>query len=146
MKDFSNFFKKHWYWFVAGLVILAILIYIYKSGKKAGTKPHGIKVPDDVIGSELTDEEKQQLKALAENIHDDMDGLNWSGHNDTLYEQVANLSDTKLVALSNLFNHYYEVESGETFRQWLNSESFPDLTLSGLVQGIIDRLNAKGVA
>lgn len=107
------------------VVILLVAFYLtYRAGKKM-TDPNKVKIGSDEAGTTaLTQQEVDSLKALALSIHSDMDGLNWKGWNNSLYEKAGLLSDTELVALSNIFNTLYENESGQTFLQWLNAENF----------------------
>ena len=107
---------------VSILVFIIILVIVYYMGKRAKQKASQTKVGSDEAGTTvLTQAEIDKLKALAIALHNDMDGINFS-YQDDLYEKMNLLSDTQLVALSNIFNVMYESESGETFLQWFDGE------------------------
>jgi len=107
---------------VSALVLIILLVVVYFMGKRAKQKASQTKVGNDEAGTTaLTQAEIDKLKALAIALHNDMDGINFS-YQDDLYEKMNLLSDTELVALSNIFNVMYEGESGETFLQWFDGE------------------------
>ena len=138
--------KQIIYIVIISILLLSIMFYyFYKLGKKSN--PSNTKIGKDEAGTtELTDAEIEELKQLAIALHNDMDGMNWNWDK-ALYKKVSTFSDTKLVALSNIFNTLYESESGETFVSWLKNEVFywNDYSLDVTVNDIIVRLGEKGV-
>jgi hypothetical protein len=118
----------------------------YRAGKKASSTSQA-KAPSDVIGTSLTEEEEQYLDALAVSLYNDMSGVNWNW-NGNIYDEVSLLSDSKLVALSNIFNFKFEKDSGETLLQWLENENFNwnSFSLDTKVQTIKNRLRNLGVS
>ena len=131
---------------VVVLVIIIVLYMTYRAGKKASSTSQA-KAPSDVVGTSLTDEEAQYLDALAVSLYNDMNGVNWNW-NGNIYDEVSLLSDSKLVALSNIFNFKFEKDSGETLLQWLENESFNwnSFSLDTKVQTIKNRLRNLGVS
>jgi len=128
------------------IIIVLVLYFTYRAGKNAsGTST--ANTPPDVVGTPLTDEEAQYLNALAVSLYNDMNGVNWNWENN-IYDEVSLLSDSKLVALSNIFNFKFEKDSGETLLQWLENENFnwDDYSLGTNVQTIKNRLRNLGVS
>ena len=130
------------------VVLLIIAFYLtYSSGKKSN-KASSLEITDDIVGTTiLSDEKKQELKALAISIHHDMDGANWNWEKN-LYMSANLLSDSELNALSNIFNAMYEVNSQETFLQWLKDEKFfwNDMSLQTEVNVLIKRMEGIGIS
>ena len=129
---------------VGVIVLLIILYFAYRYGKK--TNPSHTKVGEDVYGTPLTEEEKVYLESLADSLYSDMDGLNFAGHEDLIYQNLANLSDSHLVVVSNVFNAKYQ-KGEETFLQWLKNENFSwdSFTNQDIVDVVISRLVGQGV-
>ena len=110
----EKFIKKNWIWLAITIVSIIVLVVVYFKGKSAGKQPHQIKIGEDIVGSPIPQGEVDKLKALTENIHADIHCV-FCFRNENLYEQASNLSDNYLVALSNIYNEYFEVTDGETF-------------------------------
>lgn len=117
--------KLPWKKIVVGLVILLIIYIIYRQGKKSGElgKVKNTDIPIDVYngGNVLVDGAK--IREMSTLLHDDMKGVNvfW---NDDLFQNLAKLSDSELVALDNDFNERYYNEGEGTFKEWINSQQF----------------------
>ena len=131
------------------ITLLIAFIVVYNLGKK--DDPSKVKAGNDEAGTtNLTQQELDYLNGLAINLHDDMEGLNVTGWETEYYEEASLLSDTKLVALSNIYNFKYESNSGETFLQWLQGEQFGfvygDFGLKSTIQTMINRLVNLGVS
>jgi len=131
---------------VVVLVIIIVLYMTYIAGKKASSTSQA-KAPSDVIGVPLTEEETQYLDALAVSLYNDMKGVNWNWNGD-IYDELSLLSDSNLVALSNIFNFKFEKDSGETLLQWLENENFNwnSFSLETKIQTIKNRLRNLGVS
>jgi len=128
------------------VIIALILFFTYRAGKKSGDTSN-VNPPNDVIGTPLTEDEKNYLNGLAVSLYNDMDGINMTWNND-LYSAVALLSDSHLVALSNIFNYKYQSNSGETFLQWLENENFSwdSYSLATNITTVKNRLRNLGVS
>jgi len=136
---------------IALVVVILLFVWTYYSGKKAGASPTGVKPPKDMVGADLTNEQLTFLNGLAVNLFNDMDGLNWKGWDYDLYKEVSLLSDNELVVLSNIFNEKYELNTEQTFVQWLKNENFATFTTTGwatqtVVNTIVSRYTQLGVS
>jgi len=127
-------------------LIIVILIIVYKAGKKKD--PSQTEIDTDTYGTPLTEERKQFVISLSDSLYKDMNGLNTFGHEDGIYEALSLLSDSELVAVSNVFNAKYEQDSGETFLQWLRNETFSwdSFTNQDIMNVITSRLVGLGVS
>lgn len=131
---------------VVTIVFLLVLYFVYQSG--VNSKASNVTITEDVAGTQLSNNDKQYLKGLAINLLNDFDGLNITGHSDSLLNDTSLLSDSKLVALSNIFNEMYESETEETFLQWIKNENFnwDSFTNQTKADTIISRLTSLGVS
>jgi len=119
--------KTHIWIAVTVLILLVGLAYFfYRKGKKTvsiQTLPSDL--PGDVSGgTAVAGASNDQIKLVANGLFTDMDGYNWSGHNYEPYNQAIAFSDTDLVKLYNAFNTLYQADSGQTLKQWIESESY----------------------
>lgn len=106
------------------IVVIAIIYGVYRWGKSK-TEPSIKDLPKKVTGG-LTKVEIEDLSALAKNLHSDMEGLSFT-NDEKLYYKASVLTDRMLIGLSNVFNSYYEVNSGQSLLQWLKNESFTSM-------------------
>jgi len=114
--------KKNIYIYGGGVLLIAAMVYYaYKQGKKQTTIA---PLPESDIPSGQTNETDENLSILATNLHDEMSGFNWSGHDVEPYKKAVLLSDIDFVRLYNIFNTKYQSTSGETLTGWFNSETF----------------------
>ena len=151
MNELRKIFSKKNVPVFIGILVIAAIIYYFATKKK---DPSNTPPPPDIIGGNLLPEQVTMLTNLSQNLYNDMNGANISifgignAHNIDLYKKTATLSDTELVALSNIFNYNYQEDSGETFLQWLEDENFSweSFEDEGLVNSIIDRLIEKNVS
>lgn len=121
------------------IIVGLILLGVYFWGRSSKDNPNTNKVPKE--NKELTEEQNERLKSLAQLMHKDMDGINLSWDED-LYRTALNLPNSELVALYNWFNSMYEVGSGETLIDWLKSEQFhwDSWSLQSDVNKLIDKM------
>lgn len=133
------------------VVILAISFYFaYSSGRLSGRNASSVDIPKGFTG-DLTDAQRSKIQNLGVSLYNDMNGANLSWQT-PLYDSIMALPDNELLALNNSFNFMYEVESGETFLQWLGNENFDygmqldALELDGKVKAIISRLIFLGAS
>lgn len=116
------------------LLVLAITIgvYFYFQGKKKGKEQTNLNLssPLDQQGN-APGASEAEIRTLAQQLHDDMDGLNLLGHDDTLWKQFMALNDNDVIRVNNRFNSEYQAESGESFVEWVENESgtYPDSAL-----------------
>jgi hypothetical protein len=122
------------------LLVVGLIIWGVYNWGKSKTEPTIKDLPNKVTGN-LSDSEVKELSALAKNLKNDMDDSVFS-NNENLYYQASILTDRKLLGLSNIFNSYYEVESGETLKQWIESESFTSIfnDIDSYADTIVNRL------
>jgi len=114
--------KKSLYIYGGGVLLIAALVYYaYKQGKKQTTIA---PLPKSDIPTGQTGETDENLSILATNLHDEMSGFNWNGHDVEPYKKAVLLSDIDFVRLYNIFNTKYQSASGETLTGWFNSETF----------------------
>lgn len=138
---------------VAGIILVLLIafgIYWYKRGKKTTSIAPIIK---DNPGSTAADNNPAgvsdtDIKFLATNLHTDMSGSNFWGHNDDYFQHLLELSDTDFERVYNAFNTEYQAESGQTLIQWVDGENdfFGGGAFASLKQAILARgkkLNLK---
>ena len=134
--------KINWKYVIIGLIILALILYIYLSGKKAGKigKPNIVDLPKDVGGVPV---EGNQIREISTALYDDMEETPWSGHNYTYYNKWAQLSDTGFVAVYNDFNNQYSNLGEGTLKAWIMSQtySFDGGLISDIILPRMGRLN-----
>lgn len=141
-----NFTQKQIIVIVSIIIIIVIIAFYmtYKAGQDT-SKPSTTKIPKKITG-DLTDEEVENLRSLAINLFNDMDGINigWDGN---LYNKVNLLDNRKLVGLSNIYNYIYENQTGETLLQWFKNEKFyfDSFSLQNLVDGIIKKMQTASL-
>jgi len=121
------------------IIIVSVVVFLliiafwltYRSGKKSeSNNPSNIVITDDIVGTTtLSNDDKTELKGLAVMFYEDMDGINISWDIE-LFQKANLLSDTKLAALSNIFNAMYQVKTGQTFLQWLQGEFMANTPLN----------------
>jgi hypothetical protein len=105
-------------------MLTALGYYFYRQGKKTVTLQ---ALPNDLPGnpgSVSAGASNNEIKLIAQQLYDDMDGYNFAGHNYDPYNRAITLSDTDLVKLYNTFNSLYQADSKETLKQWIESESY----------------------
>ena len=147
--DLQKYFNKKTLPYIIGAIVLIIIVYYFLTKNKNVIRP-----PKDTgIVGDLSDEKIQEITALARNLFDDMNGWNVSifglgyPHDFNLYNKTSMLSNTELVALSNIFNLTYESKLNQTFYQVLKDEDFSweSFEMQGKVNAILDRLESLGV-
>lgn len=142
--QFTIWFSKNWKWIIGVIVGLIILYYIYKAIKKSGAKPHQASFGSDTVGDVISPQDQDKLKALAENIREDIYCV-WCTRDTELYDDLSLLGNNHLVAINNMYNQMFELQDEETFYQALNNETFWGDT-DGKVEAIKDRMRGLGIA
>ena len=116
------------------VIIVAFSIWFYIKGKKKTTiatvpvdSPTGENNPNAVSTADITQ--------LANELYNDMNGFNWSGHDVTPYQKLDSLSDTDFVNVYNTFNTLHTGEG--TLKQWMDSETY---VFNDVTDSILDRM------
>ena len=137
--------KINWKWVIIGVLIIALILYIYFTGKAAGKKGKAVVIdlPKDIPGdnSQGITTTAGDIRRIATAMHDEMNGFNWSGHDYTPYEEYSRLSDTGFVAVYNDFNKRYFSEGNGTLKQWLIDENFYGSVVDQIIFPRMARLN-----
>ncbi len=123
------------------ILIVSIAFYFYHSGKKTTTLQ---AVPGDVPGSHDANNNpagasNTDILELANELHQDMKGTNFFGHNNDLFSKLLTYSDTDFVRLYNAFNTLYQQEGQGTFIQWVKDETNVTGNFITLKDAILDR-------
>ena len=113
---------------IIGLIVLVILIilfiFFYFKGRKAGKEKGSVNIttpPVDNTGAVLASE--GEINMLVGKLYKDMDGGNFFGHNMEPWETLLALSDTDFVRTNNAFNNEYQVDTEQSFKEWVQDES-----------------------
>jgi hypothetical protein len=133
------------------LLIIGLSVFFYFKGKKKGSEKTSIQyLPNDLPygdpgnGGAAAGSSNVEIKSIANDMYDDMDGWNViTGHDMEPYKRAAILSDTDFVKLYNTFNSLYQLDSGQTMKEWLVNEKFWN---NDITDALIDRctkLNLK---
>lgn len=116
---------------IAGAVVLivALMVFFYFRGKKKGESGITIQydpgqLPGNPQSGSTQGASNDDIKLLATQLFQDMDGFNFLGHDMTPYQKALTYNDSDLVKLYNAFNAKYQQDSGQTLAQWLDNESF----------------------
>jgi hypothetical protein len=109
------------------LFLVALGYYFYRQGKKGITiqaLPFDQPTNPSTGATQGAPTNDNQIKVLAGSLYSDMEGFNYGGHDYAPYNEAITLSDTDLVKLYNVFNTLYQVKSGQTLKQWIESENY----------------------
>lgn len=119
------------------VIFIAIGFWFYRKGRKKVT---AVKPPLDnpnTGGNNTAGVSNAEILSISDALFTDMDGYNWSGHDVMPYQRLQALSDTDFVNVYNVFNSKYQPESGETLKQWINSEMY---AFDDVIESILDRM------
>jgi hypothetical protein len=117
---------KYWKQILIGLIVLLFLLYIYFQGKKSGKKGQSLQVDvplDVVIGGNVAID-GTKVRQIATELHNDMDGYNWQGHDEEIYNRYSQLSDSEFISVYNDFNTRYFNEGEGTLFEWIDNETY----------------------
>ena len=131
---------------ITAIVILLIVgIFVY-ANIKAKANLAKIEPADYSASGTYTDAESKQIRVLSESIMNDLNGVNWMGHNYDLYDQMLKLSDKLFVGVCIDFQR---VNSGTSFRTAFQDDktSFKafDHIFSSLYDDVVARLNTLNI-
>lgn len=106
------------------VIAIGVALYFYFQGKAKGSTQTNLNLssPLDSSGNAPVASEAE-IRQLAEQLHDDMDGLNVWGHDNTVWNNFMALGDPDIIRVNNQFNAQYQAESGESFVEWVDNES-----------------------
>lgn len=131
---------------ISFLVLIVAVYFVMKKIAKSAPPPRAT-VPDDnnpgFVGAPFTQTEQAQLTGLAARIFDDIDGIQWSNHDNDLYQECLNLSDRMVTGLYNTYNTQYFTVHNETLTETLNNEIEPFGQRK--IFAFADRLEALGL-
>ncbi len=122
------------------LIIALISFHFYRKGKKTTTI---VQPPADNGTGPAVNVPTTTITAIANDLHTDMDGFNFSGHDVKPYQELMALSNTDFVRVYNTFNTLFQGPSGQTLREWIESESY---AFDDVVESIIQRFNALNIS
>jgi hypothetical protein len=114
---------------ILSLVVLILLIiagiYIYRQGKKKTTiQALPGELPGNPGSGNVNGASNDEIKSIANDIYEDIDGFNVFGHDNKPYDSAVLLNDTDIVKLYNTYNTLYQAKLGETLTQSLENEKF----------------------
>lgn len=114
------------YLVIGGIILaLALIIglWLYFSGKAAGKRKGSINLsnPGAPDGSAPVASEAE-IRQMAQKLFQDMDGLNWRGHNIQVWQDFLTMSDNDVIRVYNEFNTKYQKETAQSLTEWVNSE------------------------
>lgn len=123
------------------LIAIGIAVWFYFQGKKKGSEQTNLNLssPLDSQGN-APGASDAEIRQLAQQLHDDMEGLNVFGHDETVWNNFMALNDADIIKLNNRFNSEYQAESEESFVEWVSNES-GDLPEQAMVR--LKKLNLK---
>lgn len=137
--------SKYTIYIVLAVVLIGIFVFIYFMGRRsAKMKIEQVPLPSDQPGGKvLTSVDNAKVRTIAQQLHDDMDGLNLT-HKSDPYEALLASNDSVFVAVYNDFNNLFASENEGTLRDWLKDEvsaSWWIPAYSVLINSIIDRMD-----
>lgn len=126
------------------LVIGIVATVFYFKGKKQVTLQYTPgQLPGNPGSGTTYGASNDELKTLAQDLKDEMTGLNLLGHDMEPYKRALVLNDTDLIKLYNTFNTLYQKESGSTLYQWIDDEKFSDHSVTDTLLNKMAKLNLK---
>jgi len=130
-------------WYVGGalLLIFLVAIYFYYRGKSQITiAPLPIDDPAHPAGN-TGGASDSEISRIATDLHTDMSGAAWNGHDNEPWKNSLALSDTDFTKLYNFFNTKYQSEHDSTLTGWVNDEqAWTDFTWYELRNAVLKRL------
>jgi hypothetical protein len=135
-----NFFSQNKNIIIGIVVVIAIVLIIYFSGKKAGKRTaEGPQVVYPNGGNSIP--QGWNPIPLAEELFDAMDGLfTLSGTKTAVWNKLLNLpTDEMIIAVYNAFNQKYFSLGKGTLVQWIRDEIYTD-PFSDVKQNLLNKL------
>ncbi len=131
------------------LIVIAIILVIYFSGKKAGKqKAEGEgknqPLPNQTDwGKSLTEPESKEIRRIALALKNSMEGINWFGHSAKPYNDFLLLDDRFFIAV---YNDFADISKGN-LREWLKGETYTWNDPAGkVVPLILEKFNKLNLA
>lgn len=129
-----------------GLVIaVGLLIYLINRVTKAKSAPppKPVNLP---WGFGLSVADSDLIREYSIKLHDDMDGLNFNGHDSPLYAAYLIEPPEVFAGVYNDYNAMYFAENEGTLNEWLQSEYFYLASEQANVDAIIARMAANNLS
>lgn len=105
------------------LFIIGLAWFFYKRGKKQVTlQSLPGELPGNPSSGNVTGASNDEIKSIANNLFEDISGLNFLGHNQAPYDAANLLNDADMIKLYNTFNTQYQAELEETLTVALDNE------------------------
>jgi len=130
-------------------VVLTLIIGIYLYLKKKAEDSVKEELPSQYADANYTADESRQIRYLATAMQGDLSGINWNGHDGSIYVTLRDATDRIFIATS----VDYKRLTGSSLRQDLISDesSFKELFVWGgdlydVYKAIIARMNTLNVA
>jgi hypothetical protein len=143
------FIMKHKVVIAVILVVIVVAIIFYRKGKSKTTlselptdAPEGSGTGNGGVNMSGQQISTNEVTLLAADLHEDIHEI-FGTRNTSLYERLANLSDTDLIRVYNTYNTKYQAEDNETMLEALESEfslALFSTSYTGNVNSIISRL------
>lgn len=116
------------------LLGIGIAVYFYFQGKKKGQSQTNLNIssPLNPDGTAPAASESE-INNLVTQLHGDMEGVNFT-HDETIWNNFLSLSDSDIIRVNNKFNAEYQLDSEESFVEWVEDESgdYPQTALQRL--------------
>jgi hypothetical protein len=143
-QKFVDVIKNKWVAITFIILVVAAFLWVYFSGKKSGKDeaetnkfPSVFDIPVDSPGQvELTQAEKNLVRAMTNRLYDDLEGLGFY-HDYDIYTDFLAMSDSLFVSVYNDFNTLHEGEGEGTLRMWIQDDSL----YGSIIQSVFDRMD-----
>lgn len=120
-----DFFKKYWVYILIIVILALVFYYFYQKGKGATTI---VQPPIDNSGNTSSNNNPAgvgdpELKIMVDNAHKDASSYlqSFLGHDASVYQPLAGLSDTDFVKAYDIWNNEYQSTDKMTMRGTLDS-------------------------
>jgi hypothetical protein len=120
-------FSKTQIYIIGGILLFlfALGYFFYRKGKSQVTLQYGPgELPGNPSSGTQLGASNEEIKKIAGDLYNDMEGLNILGHSLGPYKAAILLNDNDIIKLYNTFNAQYQKSSGQTLTQWIESEAF----------------------
>jgi len=126
-------------WSIIAVVVITVLIFIYKKGKKAGGVEQA-DLPKDGKGVTLSNDDKSDVRRISDQLYRQVKDY---GFDDDYLTELNKQSDTVFVAVYNDFNTNYYKEIEKTLKVAIDDEWFID---SDIKKTFLDRCSRLNLA
>lgn len=125
------------------VVVLMVIVgvWFYVKGKRKTTIAPPPQDNPDGSTNNVYGVSSAEIAVISDQLYQDMDGFNLTGHDSAPYEKLSALSDTDFVKVYNAFNTKYQKEGG-TLKEWIEDESY---AFDDVVEAILTRMGRLGL-